>query len=199
MIAYIQGKLAAVGAGWVVVDVQGIGYRLHIPAMTPLPAAYQEVKFHTHMVVREDGIQFYGFSQEEQMECFLALLNVAGVGPKVALAVVSFLKPDVLRGVIAGGDVHQLVKVPGVGKKTAQRILLELKDKLKGPVVIPETRDEMWEQGPGWEEDAVVALLSLGYAQSEAREAVAKARQKVTGSDVSTLIKIALKELAPAN
>ena len=201
MLAYIRGKLATVAMGWVVVEVQGIGYRLHIPAMTPLPGIGQEVKFHTHMVVREDGLQVYGFSREDQMECFLALLDVAGVGPKVALAVVSFLQPEALRLAVAGGDVNQLVKIPGVGKKTAQRILLELKDKLKGPVEgsgLLEAEGPVFGQAAAAEEDAVAALLSLGYGQAEARQAVDKACKKTTPEDVSHIIKYALKELAPA-
>jgi len=198
MIAYIKGKLAASGPGWVVVDVTGIGYRLYIPAMTNLPARGQEVKFHTHMAVREDGIQLYGFSQEDEREAFLALLDVAGVGPKVALAVVSYLRPEVLRGIIASGDVHQLVKVPGVGIKTAQRILLELKDKLQGPVSMPQGSAEVLQQAGDIEEDALVALLSLGYAQAEAKEAVRKVSNKTRVNDASDLIKLALKELAPA-
>lgn len=201
MLAYIRGKLAAVALGWVVVEVQGIGYRLHIPAMTPLPEIGQEVKFHTHMVVREDGLQVYGFSREDQMECFLALLDVAGVGPKVALAVVSFLQPEVLRSAVAAGDVNQLVKIPGVGKKTAQRILLELKDKLKGSVEgtgLSESAGPVFGQAAVVGEDAVAALLSLGYGQAEARQAVDKACKKAAPEDVSQIIKYALKELAPA-
>lgn len=198
MIAYIHGKLAAGGTGWVVIDVQGIGYHIHVPLTTKLPGIGQEVKLHTHMAVREDGIQFYGFSGEEQRDCFLALLDVAGVGPKMALAVVSHLPPENLRLVIAGEDVNQLVKVPGVGKKTAQRILLELKDKLPGPVALSgETAASDGTVPQGQDEDAVVALLSLGYSQSEARDAVRKAQHITPAADVPALIKAALKELAP--
>ncbi|AEF94098.1 Holliday junction ATP-dependent DNA helicase ruvA [Desulfotomaculum nigrificans CO-1-SRB] len=198
MIAYIKGKLAYIGAGWVVVDVNGIGYRLYIPAMTKLPSTGQEVQFYTHMAVREDGIQIYGFLQEEELECFLALLDVAGVGPKVALAVVAHLPPGVFKGIIASGNVNQLVKVPGVGKKTAQRIMLELKDKLRGPAALPEPSETITPAPGRIEDDAVVALLSLGYAQNEAREAVRQAMGLGLTGDVSALIKAALKELAPA-
>lgn len=198
MIAYIQGVLAASGAGWAVIDVQGIGYYIHIPLTTKLPTVGQVFKLHTHMAVREDGIQFYGFSDEEQRYCFLSLLDVAGVGPKVALAVVSHLSPESLRKVIAGGDVNQLVKVPGVGKKTAQRILLELKDKLPGSINLSgEMTDVNIPAAYGQEEEAVVALLSLGYSQNEARDAVRRAYEKNPSADVAALIKAALKELMP--
>ncbi|GAB6157330.1 Holliday junction branch migration protein RuvA [Desulfotomaculum varum] len=198
MIDFICGKLAAGGSGWAVLEVQGIGFYLHIPATTRLPAIGQETKLYAHMGVREDGIQLYGFADQEQRECFLALLNVAGVGPKVALAVVSHLPPGQLQAIIAGGDVHQLVKVPGVGKKTAQRILLELKDKLSAPVYSTGTADCQDTAGTDLTtEDAVNALVSLGYAQTEARDAVGRVQIKNATKDVSTLIKEALKILAP--
>ncbi|CCO07230.1 Holliday junction branch migration protein RuvA [Desulforamulus hydrothermalis] len=198
MIDFICGKLAAGGSGWAVLEVQGIGFYLHVPAATRLPALGQEIKLYAHMAVREDGIQLYGFADQEQRDCFLALLNVAGVGPKVALAVVSHLPPGQLQAVIAGGDVHQLVKVPGVGKKTAQRILLELKDKLAVPVVSAGTVVPQDTAGSDLTaEDAVIALVSLGYAQTEAREAVGRVQTKAATKDVSTLIKEALKVLAP--
>ncbi|AQS59009.1 Holliday junction branch migration protein RuvA [Desulforamulus ferrireducens] len=196
MIAYIKGSLATAGAGWAIIETHGIGYHLQIPLTTPMPGRGQEIKLHTYMAVREDGIQLYGFAAEEQRDCFLALLDVAGVGPKVALAVLSTLSPNQLRGVIIDNDVNQLVKVPGVGKKTAQRIILELKDKLKaslaGPVdYVPEVPTQ------GAIGDALAALVALGYSPSEAREAVTKAQSKDAQQDVSALIKLALKELTP--
>lgn len=115
----------------------------------------------------------------------------------MALAVVSHLLPDHLRAVIAGGDVNQLVKVPGVGKKTAQRILLELKDKLSGPAISSGEVAYNDTASHGMAEDAVIALVSLGYSQTEARDAVGRAQNKAPAKDVSALIKEALKELAP--
>lgn len=197
MIAYVSGKLAALGVGWVVVDVNGLGYRLAVPSTAELPGAGQEIKLHTHMAVREDGISLYGFCNEEELECFLALLEVAGVGPKVALAVIASLKPDKLRQVIASGDLNQLVKVPGVGKKTAQRILLELKDKLKTPAVMHQSAALVVEPTDSGEE-AMLALLSLGYGQNEAREALNKVVNINPQGNVADMIKAALKELAPA-
>ncbi|MDO7788866.1 Holliday junction branch migration protein RuvA [Desulforamulus aquiferis] len=197
MIAYVKGKLAATGLGWAVVDVNGMGYRLYVPTQPEPVSQGQEIKYFTHMAVREDGITLYGFLQEEELECFLSLLEVAGVGPKVALAVVSCLKPEALKAVIACGDVNQLVKVPGVGKKTAQRILLELKDKLKGPVAVAGTI-EVINSPTGSEDEVLLALQTLGYGQNEARDALKKANDKHLGADVASLIKAALKELAPA-
>ena len=194
MIAYIKGNLATSGAGWAVIDVNGIGYQMQVPLTTPMPGSGQEIKLLTYMAVREDGIQLYGFSDEDHRDCFLALLDVAGVGPKVALAVLSCLHPNHLRAIIIENDVNQLVKVPGVGKKTAQRILLELKDKLKGSIIVPKGEvTEMPAQGVAG--DALAALVALGYSQPEAREAIAKVQQKDFQRDVSVLIKMALKEL----
>ena len=196
MIAYIKGSLATAGAGWAVIEVNGIGYRLQIPLTTQMPSLGQELKLYTYMAVREDGIQLYGFSEEEQRDCFLALLDVAGVGPKVALAVLSCLTPNQLRVVIVDNDVNQLVKVPGVGKKTAQRILLELKDKLKASnIVITDEMPEIPTQGAVG--DALAALAALGYSQAEARDAITKVQLKNSQQDVSLLIKLALKELTP--
>lgn len=197
MLAYIKGKLATCGLGWVVVDVNGMGYRLFVPSQ-PDMAQGQEIKYFTHMAVREDGINLYGFTQEDELECFLALLDVAGVGPKVALAVISCLKPEALRTVVNGGDVEQLVKVPGVGKKTAQRILLELKDKLSGPMSVPVDGVSVINSPTSTENEALMALLSLGYGQAEAREALKKANDKHPLADISRIIKAALKELAPS-
>ncbi len=196
MIAYIKGSLATSGAGWAVIDVNGIGYQMQVPLSTPMPGSGQEIKLLTYMAVREDGIQLYGFSDEDHRDCFLALLDVAGVGPKVALAVLSCLAPNRLRSIIMENDVNQLVKVPGVGKKTAQRILLELKDKLKGSIIVPpgDVAEMSVQGGAG---DALAALVTLGYSQSEAREAITKVQHKNSQQDVSGLIKLALKELTP--
>lgn len=196
MIAYLKGKLAVSGIGWVIIDVNGIGYQVHIPSTTRLPQIDQEIKLFTHMAIREDAIQFYGFAQEDEKNCFLALLDVAGVGPKVALAVVSSLPPGNLQAAIANGDINPLVKVPGVGKKTAQRILLELKDKLKEPVILEEEISSA-EFTKGLESDASVALQALGYSQVEARDAIRRVQSKKSVNELSELIKIALKELAP--
>lgn len=196
MIAYLKGKLAVSGIGWVIIDVNGIGYQVYIPSTTRLPQIDQEIKLFTYMAIREDAIQFYGFSQEDEKNCFLALLDVAGVGPKVALAVVSCLPPGNLQTVISNGDISPLIKVPGVGKKTAQRILLELKDKLKGTVILKEEISPT-DFTAGVEDDASAALQALGYSQLEARDAVRRVRSKNSINDLSELIRIALKELAP--
>lgn len=199
LIAYIKGNLAVHGPGWVIIDVNGIGYQVFIPISTPLPQRNQEIKLHTHMAVREDGINIYGFVLEEEKDCFLALLDVAGVGPKVALAVISCLPPVNLRTVIASGEISQLVKVPGVGKKTAQRILLELKDKLQGPAGLQDVAVEtILIPAVSINDDAITALQSLGYSQLEAKEAVRKASGKGSVKEVSKLITEALKELAPS-
>lgn len=198
MIAFVKGILASTGPGSVVVDVNGLGYQVRIPSTTPLPALGQEVKFFTYLSVREDAMQLFGFSGEDEKECFLTLLDVAGVGPKVALAVISHLPPSQLQSAVALQDVNQLVKVPGVGKKTAQRILLELKDKLKGLAVVAKDLPPSFALPVAGNDEAVEALLALGYSQAEAKDAVQKAQRDGSIADLSLLIKTALKELAPS-
>lgn len=198
MIAYVKGILASTGPGLVVVDVNGLGYQIRIPATTLLPALGQEVKFFTYLSVREDAMQLFGFSGEDEKECFITLLDVARVGPKVALAVVSYLPPSQLQSAVALQDINQLVKVPGVGKKTAQRILLELKDKLKGLTIEVKDRQPGTALPGEGSDEAIEALLALGYSQIEAKDAVNKAQRDGSITDLSLLIKTALKELAPS-
>jgi len=135
MIAFVTGRVAARAASYAIVEVGGIGYRLIMStsSLAALPAEGDEVTVHTYLHVREDELTLYGFESEDERALFEALIGVSGVGPKVALAVLSALKPDVLRTALARDDVALLSSVPGVGKKTAQRLLIDLKDKLGAP------------------------------------------------------------------
>lgn len=201
MIAFVRGKLVSVLSDSIIVDVNGLGYRLQVPGslFSRLPSPGAEVQLHTHLVVREDGMYLYGFRDEDELNCFRLLLNVSGVGPKGALAVLSSMAPDTLRQVLAGENVALLTKVPGVGKKTAQRIILELKDKL-GRISLggPVQEDTM-----GEEVDALAALLALGYARAEAHEAVKEAAKNVAvkenGGQVNDLVRLALQWLGQKN
>ena len=194
MIASLCGKLAAIGADWAVIDVGGVGYRVLAPSSTlfKLPELGEEVFLYTHLAVRDDGMFLFGFSGDHELEAFLQLINVGGVGPRLALAVLSVLTPGELAGAVAVEDVDQLVRVPGVGKKTARRIILELKDKLA--VVEPGFPAGVGAMpGVGPESDAVNALMALGYDMTEARGAVQAAVAQGNVDSTGELVKVALR------
>ncbi|TEB08808.1 Holliday junction branch migration protein RuvA [Pelotomaculum propionicicum] len=194
MIAYIKGRLAAAQAGFVVLEAGGLGYKVQVPLSLQykLPAPGSELMLHTHFVVREDGFYLYGFQNISELDFFIKLLNVAGVGPKGALAILSIFNPADLSRVIAGEDLVSLTKVPGIGKKTAGRIILELKDKVSDIAGIPEAGGF----SAGREMDAAGALEALGYSAAEARrtvrEALAGANENQT---VEELVRSALRLL----
>ena len=194
MIAFMKGRLADVQAGCVVLDVGGIGYRVQVPLslLNRLPGKGGEVLLHTHLVVREDGFSLYGFEGQGELEFFQKLLNVSGVGPKGALAILTIFPPGELRHAIVREDIVALTRVPGVGKKTAGRIILELKDKLSELSVEPDPV----EKGRGGHLEAVEALEALGYSGAEARRAVKQALDQgdeIPG--VADLVRIALRLL----
>jgi holliday junction DNA helicase RuvA len=164
VIAFLDGTVADKGADRVVVDVGGVGYEVAIPVSTAarLPAVGRPVRVFTRMHVRDDAMLLFGFGSADERSLFDLLITVSGVGPKVALAFLSALAPDALRRAVVSGDVAALTVVPGVGKKVAQRVVLDLKDKLGGDVVVLE--------GPLV--DVREALLALGLSPQEAAEAV---------------------------
>jgi Holliday junction DNA helicase RuvA len=176
MITYLHGKLVDALPTQVTVDVNGMGYEALIPLSSydKLPKPGQEVKLLTHLVVREDAHVLYGFMSVEERELFRLLINtVSGIGPKIALNVLSGMNPTAFRGAVANGDVRALSQISGVGKKTAERIVVELRDKFGAPGA--------WEassakHGLSPEEqkinDAVLALIALDYKQVEAHELV---------------------------
>lgn len=166
MIALISGKVAVRRGDHVVVDCGGVGYRLAVSAETlkHVPAAGREVSLHTHLVVRDDALALYGFATEEERDLFLMLLGVQSVGPKVALAVLSGAPPRELLKVVAGGDVARLQAAPGVGKRTAERIIVELREKVGA--ALPDDSISIVRS-----DDPVTlareALLGLGYSAGE--------------------------------
>jgi Holliday junction DNA helicase RuvA len=164
VIALLRGEVAEKLGGHVVLDVAGVGYDVQVPASTlaNLPPIGKAAKLHTRMVVRDDAITLFGFASADERELFDMLVTVTGVGPKVALSFLSVLTPTALRRAVRAGDVAALTIVPGVGKKVAQRVVLDLKDKLGGDVVVLE--------GPL--ADVREALLSLGLSPQEATEAM---------------------------
>jgi len=170
MIAGLQGKLESLGSDYVIINVNGIAFLVYMPTsgLSSLGKIGEEVKIHTYLHLREDNAALYGFTSADELRLFQTLLGVSGLGPKLALAMLSAMSPDKLVLAIAGGSADLLTAVPGVGKKVAQRIILELRDKI----------------GVGWmttagvqvaEENAEVlaALISLGYSVTEASRAVA--------------------------
>ena len=176
MIAYVRGVLDHKEPSRLVVDVNGIGYEIFVPLSTyqKLPALGDQVKLFTHHHVREDAVNLYGFLSSEEKEIFELVLTISGVGAKVALSILSAMTVDVFRRSIAQGDMKTLTKIPGIGKKSAERMVLELKDKI-GTVHVD--AEMMRVLGTESGIDAVAALLSLGTGQSAAEYAVYRAER----------------------
>lgn len=200
MISFIRGTLHSATPLSAIVECGGLGYEVQIPVTTAekLPASGKEVFLHTLAVYREDAQSLFGFSSREERDFFRLLVEkVSGVGPKVALSIMSKLSLPVLRGAIAGGDVALLSKCPGIGKKTAERLIIELRDK----VGLSSTGGDSPAIGPGGVSsategplhDTVMALISLGYKAPDADKAARKA-QSALGPEatVEQLIKKAL-------
>lgn len=211
MIAHLRGRLHAAGADQVVVDVGGVGYRAYVPASTRsrLPAAGREVFLYTSLQVREDSMTLYGFLEPAELELFEVLIGVSGIGPKVALAVLSAASPEEFRRAIALADVGFLTRLPHIGKKTAQRLLLELKEKMGAIAAEPEGQPGLVAAGgtgagagdpavQAWTE-AMEALVSLGYSRMEAGQALEQVRPQVAeGAQAPAIIRAALRWLGAA-
>jgi Holliday junction DNA helicase RuvA len=170
MIAGIKGTIEAIGSNWVIIDVGGVSYRVFLPTSTlsTLGVVGQGAKLHTHLHVREDNLTLYGFSAARELALFQTLITVSGIGPKLGLAMLSAMDVEQLTMAIASGDFAMLTAVPGIGKKTAERIVLELKDKISTGWMLAQDLDMV--RGNG---EVVAALTSLGYSVSEATRAVA--------------------------
>jgi holliday junction DNA helicase RuvA len=170
MIVSVHGRLEALGSNWAVIDIGGIGLQVFLPSSTlvNLGAIGSDVKLYTHLHLREDMMALYGFSSAEELALFQSLLGVSGIGPKLALAMLSAMSADRLAMAITSGDADLLYGIPGIGKKTASRIILELKDKLH--VTAGVTSSVSSSRGNN---DVAAALTSLGYSLAEATRAVA--------------------------
>ena len=197
MIGRLRGTLAEKQPPHLLLDVDGVGYEVEVPMTTlyRLPAQGEVVTLHTHLVVREDAHLLYGFGEKRERELFRELIRLNGVGPKLALALMSSLEVDELVRCVQAQDTSVLVKVPGVGKKTAERLLVELKDRFKAwenlPTISPLVLPNQAAGAASAEADAVSALVALGFKPQEASRAVAA----VEGEDLSSeeLIRRALK------
>ncbi|SDJ69413.1 Holliday junction branch migration protein RuvA [Microbulbifer yueqingensis] len=203
MIGRLSGSLAAVQPPNLLVDVQGVGYEVLAPMTTifELPALGQPVVLHTHLAVSETAQQLYGFIREADRALFRTLIKVNGVGPKMALAILSGLDGAALARCVSEDNVAALVKVPGVGKKTAERLIIELRDKLAPqfgdsndiPLMAASAEPKVDHAG-----EAESALAALGYKPTEATKMVARAAKEQPEADSATLIRLALKSMAPA-
>lgn len=204
MIGRIRGRLVEKQPSLLVVDVQGVGYEIEVPFATSfaLSELNQEIVLHTHLVVREDAQLLYGFSTVKDRDLFRLLIKINGVGPKLALTILSGLDSAQLARCVRDDDSATLVKLPGVGKKTAERLLIELRDKLKD-WGMPEA-DLLGGEEPGFEksassaiEEAESALIALGYKPQEATKAVSAS--KAEGLTSEELIRLALKGMVRGN
>ena len=200
MIAFLTGRLAFKAPTHLTLDVQGVGYEVHIPLSTyyALPNLDEATALNIHTHLREDAIQLFGFLSQGEKESFLLLTSVSGIGPKLALSVLSSLSVPDLVHAIQSEDVDKLATVPGIGKKSAGRIALELKDKV-GKIHGAHPRATIAD-APGLDglhEDALSALINLGYRAQDAREALKRVTKAATGSlALKELIREGLKELA---
>ncbi len=180
-----------------IVDVHGVGYEVHVSRTTfaALPVEGEAVSLDVHTNVREDAIQLFGFAGREEKAMFLRLLQVTGIGPKVALSILSGLAPHELASAIARGDLKRLTSISHVGKKLAERIVVELKDKIGNVVELPTAaKVTLPPKLAGPQEEAISALVNLGYKRAEAEAAIAEVPKDIT--DAADIIRRALKGLA---
>jgi Holliday junction DNA helicase RuvA len=198
MIAWLSGRLRRKTADAVIVDVGGVGYQaaIALSTFTTLPEPGETVDLHIHTHLREDSLSLYGFSTEPERDLFQLLLGVSGIGPKLALAVLSGLSTGDLAAAIRNGDDAKLRAIPGIGAKTAARLCLELKDKVRQLMPASEGAARPSPAGSPQQEDAVSALVSLGYRRQQSEEAVHQVLRDRPGIRLEELIKQALGRLS---
>lgn len=199
MISYVKGPLAERFENGVVIETGGVGLEIYVPltVLEGLPGIGEEIKLYTYFQVREDAMCLYGFLSRPDLQIFKQLIGVNGIGPKAALGVLSALSPDELRAAILTGDSKAITKAPGVGAKTAQRIILDLKDKIDAADLIPSqfSSKEPFPALGGVTKEAEEALAALGYSPAEAGRAVGKVELTDTMT-AEEVLKAALKHLA---
>ncbi|WP_072525650.1 Holliday junction branch migration protein RuvA [Clostridium sp. Marseille-P3244] len=201
MITYVRGELAAIEEDRAVVDVGGVGYGVYMSgqALSLLPEPGNEVKLYTYLNVREDAMQLFGFLTRDDLEIFKLVIGVSGIGPKGGLNILSSLSPDELRFAVISGDAKTISSAPGIGKKTAEKLILELKDKINVESMLDHAAHEEKDrfQTEGGEADiqteAVQALVALGYTSTESMRAVKKTSPECR--TVEEILKEALKYL----
>lgn len=199
MIGFVQGKVDAISEDNVVIDTGGIGYNVRISVKTAqeLPGIGQEVRLYTYTSVREDGISLFGFLSRDSLDIFKKIITVNGIGPKGGLAVLSVMSADELKFAIISGNAQAITKAPGIGKKTAERVILDLKDKIS----VEDTQiqkeissyDGLPQTGKA-QSEAVEALTALGYSATDALHAVRQI-EHAEEMDVEAILKLALKNM----
>lgn len=200
MISYVRGEIVSFEEEKVIIDVGGIGYGIYMPAqsMGRLPMIGSEVKLHTYFNVKEDSMQLYGFLTKDELDVFKLVIGVNGIGPKGGLGILSKLTPNDLRFAVMSKDVKAISAAPGIGKKTAEKLILELKDKLSIEDVLEQDNsvaaNNHSQAGQGVQMDAVQALVALGYGNTEAMKAVKKVEMNES-TTVEAVLKSALKFL----
>ena len=201
MIAFVKGRIDDISEENVVIDTGGIGYNVKISTGTAasLPGIGEEVKLYTYTCVREDMFSLYGFLTRDDLEIFKKLITVNGIGPKGGLAILSAMSADDLRFAIISGDAAVISKAPGIGKKTAERVILDLKDKISLEDILIHKEMNQLNAGGGLTDhharnEAVEALTALGYSATDALHAV-KEVQIEDDMDVETILKLALKNM----
>jgi len=198
VIAYLRGRLSEKHPNRLIVDVNGVGYDVFVPLSTFYglgePGSDIALRIHTH--VREDALTLYGFATLLEQELFERLIGVSGIGPKVALAVLSGIEPQELIRAIGRGDLARLTAIPGVGKKTSERIVLELKDRLPAAHAAAPAADSSPAAPPAVADDVVSALVNLGYHRPLAEKAAASAVKSAPDAGFERTLKQALRELA---
>ena len=198
MIAHLRGRILEKHPNRIVVDVNGVGYDVAVPLSTfyDLGDAGADVSLRIHMHVREDALALYGFASALELDLFERLIGVSGIGPKLGLAVLSGIEPLDLIRAIEQADVARLTAIPGVGKKTSERIVLELKDRLPKAQVVAVAAGFMGEEPPALRDDLLSALVNLGYHRPLAEKAVAAAIKTTPDGGFERTLKQALRELA---
>lgn len=189
MISHIRGTVIDISERYAVVDVQGLGYKVYCATDTLAGLRLESpASLHTYLAVREDALDLYGFPTSEEKDFFEMLISVSGIGPRSALGILGMATTDTLKQAIGTGDTSYLTKVSGIGRKTAEKVVLELRDKLRANVNMKETPHALRA-----ESDVIEALKSLGYSQNEARDALKEIPADVIGANAR--IKEALKIL----
>ena len=202
MYAYIKGELAEKNIDHIVVEAGGIGYLIYVPAQSIdyLPDEGDQIKVYTYLYIREDAMVLYGFLTKDDLEIFKMLITVSGIGPKGGLGILSTLSADDLRFAILSGDSKTISKAPGIGAKTAQRVIIDLKDKMS----LEEAFEKKLENNAdgvqktlnsSTKNDAVMALSALGYSSAESLKAVSKV-DITDDMDVEDVLKLALKNMS---
>lgn len=195
MIGMLRGKVWEIQTDKLVLDVQGTGYLLAVPnGLLSKLRAGQELVLYTHVVLREDELSLYGFFSLAEKEMFLQMLSVSGIGPKAALSILSTLGSAQAQSAIAGENLALLTKVPGIGKKTAQRLVLELREKFKGKAGADEAYFSL--EGAGLQSEALETLLALGFSLEEGKRALARIQTEGRELTLEEQVKEALRSIA---